>query len=155
MKTSLISLFLVLALLMAACAAPAAAPSPSADAAATETSETETETTTESTSETEAGGDLLADILSRGVLRISTDNEKSQVQSLDELTALLKEAQTVPVKVGSFSNGFGGVYKLPAGNELPFYVFTVNGKRYFAEPIPSVNGEAVNEDIATIIQKAH
>ena len=44
-----------------------------ADAAAKETSETETETTTESTSETEAGGDLLADILSRGVLRISTD----------------------------------------------------------------------------------
>jgi polar amino acid transport system substrate-binding protein len=72
MKLHLVTVLLLLGLLVTACAAPAApAPAP-ADAAATEAPAGETAGEA-AASETAAGDDLLADILARGVLRISTD----------------------------------------------------------------------------------
>ncbi len=76
MKTYLFSLLVIAGLLLAACAAPAAPASAPADTAAgTAAADTAaTEAATEAAAGTQAAGDdLLADILARGVLRISTD----------------------------------------------------------------------------------
>lgn len=62
-------LLLIFSLLLGACAAPAAAPAPSSDAAAAASDAA----VTAAAGETAGANDLLADILSRGVLRISTD----------------------------------------------------------------------------------
>jgi polar amino acid transport system substrate-binding protein len=76
MKIRLLTLFLTVGLLVAGCASPAApAPVPAAGTA----SDTATEATTEGAPAEDAaqtaaaGNDLLADIMARGVLRISTD----------------------------------------------------------------------------------
>jgi polar amino acid transport system substrate-binding protein len=73
MKLYVVSLLLIMSLLLAACAVPAPAPGGAATEAATEAAGGEAEATSEATAEAAAGDDLLADILSRGVLRISTD----------------------------------------------------------------------------------
>jgi polar amino acid transport system substrate-binding protein len=74
MKVRVATLFLLLGLLVAGCAAPAA-PAPAADAPAGGDAAAATEApAAEAPAEGEAAaGDLLADIQSRGVLRISTD----------------------------------------------------------------------------------
>jgi polar amino acid transport system substrate-binding protein len=69
MKFQLATFFLIMALLVAGCAAPAA---PAAETAATAAA-TEAAPAEGAQGETAAGDDLLADILARGVLRISTD----------------------------------------------------------------------------------
>jgi polar amino acid transport system substrate-binding protein len=80
MKLRFVTLFLMLGLLVAGCAAPAAPAAPTGDTAAEAApegaQEAAPEATTEPTTEeagAAAGDDLLADILARGVLRISTD----------------------------------------------------------------------------------
>jgi polar amino acid transport system substrate-binding protein len=70
MKLQVGSLLLIVSLLLAACAAPAAAPAPGSETTA---AATEATTAAASGGESAAAGDLLADILSRGVLRVSTD----------------------------------------------------------------------------------
>jgi polar amino acid transport system substrate-binding protein len=70
MKLQVGSLLLIVSLLLAACAAPAAAPAPGSETTA---ATTEATTAAASGGESAAAGDLLADILSRGVLRVSTD----------------------------------------------------------------------------------
>lgn len=72
MKLYLGSLLLIMSLMLAACAAPASAPGGDGAATATETATDSGEATAEASGEA-AADDLLADILSRGVLRISTD----------------------------------------------------------------------------------
>ncbi len=73
MRLRLGSLLLIMGLLLAACAAPAAtAPSGDATTAATG-GEATAAATADAATATGATADLLADILSRGVLRISTD----------------------------------------------------------------------------------
>jgi polar amino acid transport system substrate-binding protein len=74
MRLHIVSLLLIVGLLLAACAAPAAAPAPGGEAATEAAGATEAaaESSGEAAGEA-AGDDLLADILARGVLRISTD----------------------------------------------------------------------------------
>ncbi len=77
MKFRLLTLFLLLGLLIAGCGGPAApAAAPAAGTATEATAEAAPGVATEATTEAAAapaGGDLLADIMARGVLRISTD----------------------------------------------------------------------------------
>ena len=82
LKLQLGSLLLIAALLLAACGGAAAPTTPAANEAATEaaaaaagdaTAEATAEAAGDTGGEAAAGDDLLADILSRGVLRISTD----------------------------------------------------------------------------------
>lgn len=71
MKSYVLPLLLIAALLLSACGAPGSAPAPAAEQGTQATAEAAAAGTTETTAA--SGNDLLADILSRGVLRISTD----------------------------------------------------------------------------------
>ncbi len=76
MTFRLLTLFLLLGLLVAGCGGPAAPAAPAAGTTTEATAEAAAGAAPEATTEAAAapaGGDLLADIMARGVLRISTD----------------------------------------------------------------------------------
>ena len=73
MKFRLVILFLVVGLLLAGCATPATAPAAATATDAASATATEAAPAGESAGAAATANDLLADILARGVLRISTD----------------------------------------------------------------------------------